>query len=84
MPAFVFLSRTQPSDRAGTVETSPDTPEAPSGEAIWLARLLVTLMPEEPEPKGLPALMLYCTARHSARRDHEGGYVPLERQDARL
>jgi RNA polymerase sigma-70 factor, ECF subfamily len=64
-----------------------DRPEASAsltGEAIWLARLLVALMPEEPEPKGLLALMLYCTARRAARRDAAGAFVPLDRQDARL
>ncbi|WP_415020365.1 DUF6596 domain-containing protein [Aestuariivirga sp.] len=55
-----------------------------TAEAIWLARLLVQLLPEEPEAKGLLALMLYCEARRRARRDAEGGFVPLSRQDARL
>jgi RNA polymerase sigma-70 factor, ECF subfamily len=55
-----------------------------TGEAIWLARLLVQLMPEEPEPKGLLALMLYCAARTRARRDAAGAFVPLADQDARL
>lgn len=62
----------------------PEAPESLSGEAIWLARLLVALMPDEPEPKGLLALMLYCSARWRARRDGEGRFVPLDRQDARL
>ena len=62
----------------------PDAPEALSGEAIWLARLVVEQMPQEPEPKGLLALMLYCTARRFARRDADGVFVPLDRQDARL
>ncbi len=62
----------------------PDAPEALTGEAIWIARLLVSLMPQEPEPKGLLALMLYCTARRRARRDAQGRFVPLDRQDARL
>jgi RNA polymerase sigma-70 factor (ECF subfamily) len=61
-----------------------EAPESLTGEAIWLARLIVSLMPEEPEPKGLLALMLYCTARRGARRDAEGRFVPLDRQDARL
>jgi RNA polymerase sigma-70 factor, ECF subfamily len=64
-----------------------DPPEAEgglTGEAIWLARLLADLLPEEPEPRGLLALMLYCTARRDARRDATGGFVPLERQDPRL
>lgn len=63
---------------------SPEATEALSGEAVWLARLLSDLMPEEPEPKGLLALMLYCTARLPARRDASGAFVPLARQDARL
>lgn len=62
----------------------PDAPEALTGEAIWLARLVVDLMPEEPEAKGLLALMLYCDARQAARRDTKGRFVPLDRQDARL
>ena len=61
-----------------------DDPEALSGEAIWLARLIVEQMPDEPEPKGLLALMLYCAARRPARRDAEGRFVPLDGQDARL
>ncbi len=66
---------------------SLDTPEAPdalSGEAIWLAQLVVDQMPDEPEPKGLLALMLYSCARRRARRDTEGRFVPLDRQDSRL
>ncbi|WP_216842448.1 DUF6596 domain-containing protein [Tabrizicola piscis] len=62
----------------------PDAPESLTGEAIWLARLVVHLLPEEPEPAGLLALMLYCTARRRARRDASGAFVPLDRQDARL
>ncbi|WP_439528415.1 RNA polymerase sigma factor [Pannonibacter sp.] len=61
-----------------------DDPEALTGEVIWLARLLVALLPQEPEPKGLLALMLYCAARRGARRDAQGRFVPLDRQDARL
>lgn len=62
----------------------PDAPEALTGEAIWLARLFVSLLPEEPEPKGLLALMLYCTARRAARRDAAQRFVPLDQQDATL
>jgi RNA polymerase sigma-70 factor, ECF subfamily len=63
---------------------APENPDGLTGEAIWLARLLVATMPDEPEPKGLLALMLYCDARRLARRDAEGRFVPLDRQDARL
>lgn len=51
-------------------------------EAIFLGRLLVALLPSEPEPKGLLALMLFCEARREARRDAEGRFVPLALQDA--
>ncbi len=50
-------------------------------EAIWLARMLVELLPRSPEAKGLLALMLYCEARRAARRDAAGRFVPLDRQD---
>lgn len=50
-------------------------------EAIWLARVLLQLMPNQAEVQGLLALMLYCEARRPARRDAEGRYVPLSEQD---
>lgn len=53
-------------------------------EAMFLGRLLVALLPDEPEPRGLLALMLYCEARRPARRAADGSFVPLNRQDARL
>jgi RNA polymerase sigma-70 factor (ECF subfamily) len=53
-------------------------------EAIWLARLVVSLLPDEPEAKGMLALMLYAEARRAARRDAAGAYVPLEQQDISL
>lgn len=52
-----------------------------AGEAIWLGRTLVDLMPGEPEARGLLALMLLCEARRGARRDEAGAYVPLDAQD---
>jgi RNA polymerase sigma-70 factor, ECF subfamily len=55
-----------------------------AGEAIYLAGLIVDLMPDEPEPRGLLALMLYCEARRGARRDAQGRYVPLSRQNTHL
>lgn len=63
---------------------TPESPEAVTGEAIWLARLVAEQLPGEPEPKGLLALMLYSSARRRARRDPKGRFVPLDRQDARL
>jgi RNA polymerase sigma-70 factor, ECF subfamily len=50
-------------------------------EAIWLSSLISKLLPEEPEAKALLAMMLYVEARRSARRDSEGGYVPIDLQD---
>ena len=50
-------------------------------EAIRLGRLVVSLLPEEPEPKGLLALMLLHDARRASRLDPEGALVPLEEQD---
>ncbi len=53
-------------------------------EAIYLGRLIASLMPGQPEAAGLLALMLYCEARRDARRDASGAFVPLDRQDASL
>jgi RNA polymerase sigma-70 factor (ECF subfamily) len=53
-------------------------------EAIWLARLCVQLMPKEPEARGLLSLMLYSEARRDARRDANGAYVPLSKQNTTL
>ena len=54
-----------------------------SAEAIWLGRVLLALMPDEPEAMGLLSLMLACEARKPARRQG-GAYVPLDRQDMNL
>ena len=55
-----------------------------AGEAVWLGRLVVSLLPDEPEAKGMLALMLFAEARRTARRDATGAYVPLEQQDTSL
>jgi RNA polymerase sigma-70 factor, ECF subfamily len=55
-----------------------------TGEAIFLARLLVSLLPDDPEAKGLLALMLYCEARRAARRSADGAFVALDEQDPSL
>jgi predicted RNA polymerase sigma factor len=64
-------------DVAGQVAASRGLTE----EAIWLARLTVQLLPEEPEARGLLALMLYAEARRTARRGEGGAYIPLTEQD---
>ncbi|MGZ4128327.1 MAG: RNA polymerase sigma factor [Actinomycetota bacterium] len=53
-------------------------------EALWLARVLGNLMPEEAEVHGLLALMLLHDARRHARVNEAGELVPLEEQDRRI
>ena len=55
-----------------------------SAEAIRLARMLVRLMPSEPEAAGLLALMLLQDSRRAARVDAAGNLVTLEEQDRSL
>jgi predicted RNA polymerase sigma factor len=64
-------------DIAGVDERRRDLAE----EGIWLARVLLQLMPGEAEVHGLLALMLHCEARRHARRAENGRYVPLSEQD---
>lgn len=52
-----------------------------SSEAIRLARVLVELMPDEPEALGLLALMLLTDARRPARLAADGSMVRLADQD---
>lgn len=63
----------------GTSLTRPDL----STNAIHLARILVGLM-DEPEIRGLLALMLLVEARRPARTSPDGDLVPLEEQDRSL
>ena len=65
------------SDPAGTELRRRNLAE----EGIWLGRLVVSLLPGEPEALGLLSLMLYAEARRAARRDEAGEYVPLAHQD---
>lgn len=53
-------------------------------EAMFLAALVIELLPQEPEAMGLLALMLYTEARRRARRQEDGEYVPLRQQDPAL
>jgi RNA polymerase sigma-70 factor (ECF subfamily) len=64
-------------DMAGADQRGPGLAE----EAVWLARVLLQLMPDEAEVHGLLALMLHCKARQAARRGPKGQYVPLSEQD---
>lgn len=66
-----------------TGHTGPPARADLAGEAIRLTRLL-TLATEEPEARGLLALMLLNHARLPARFDAEGRLVTLDRQDRSL
>ncbi|WP_405809452.1 RNA polymerase sigma factor [Streptomyces sp. NBC_00210] len=50
-------------------------------EAVRLGRLLAELMPDEPEVKGLLALMLLTESRRATRTASDGGLVLLADQD---
>jgi RNA polymerase sigma-70 factor (ECF subfamily) len=67
-------------DAAGTDAERRDLAE----EAIYLARLIAELLPDEPEALGLLALMLHAEARRDARRSANGEFVPLAEQDSAL
>jgi RNA polymerase sigma-70 factor (ECF subfamily) len=66
-------------DMAGVDQRGRDLAE----EAIWLARVLLEVMPGEAEVLGLLALMLHCEARRPARRGTDGRFIPLLEQDSR-
>jgi predicted RNA polymerase sigma factor len=66
-------------DMAGVDQRGRDLTE----EAIWLARVLLQLIPNEPEVRGLLALMLYCEARRVARRGTHREYIPLSEQETK-
>ena len=68
------------SDPAGFGVTRGDLTE----EAIFLARLVTELIPDEPEALGLLALMLHAEARRRGRRSAQGEYVPLAEQNPEL
>ena len=55
-----------------------------AAEAIRLGRVLVALMPDEAEARGLLALMLLQNSRREARVDAAGELVLLEEQDRSL
>jgi RNA polymerase sigma-70 factor, ECF subfamily len=66
----------------GAATTAGDDPARGElcAEAIRLTRLLVRLLPDEPEGRGLLALLLLTEARRPARLD-DGRYVPLAEHD---
>jgi RNA polymerase sigma-70 factor, ECF subfamily len=60
--------------------TSPAEPDL-CAEAIQLARILASLMPDEPEVAGLLALLLLTESRRSSRTRPDGSLVLLGEQD---
>ncbi|MEM1152017.1 MAG: DUF6596 domain-containing protein [Pseudomonadota bacterium] len=71
---------------AGWAASAPG--EAGTGElaeeAEWLARLIVSALPESGEAKGLLALILFCESRTTARKGPRGEFIPLGEQDTTL
>jgi predicted RNA polymerase sigma factor len=63
--------------------TGPQTRQLPS-EALHLAEVLTTLVPGDPEARGLAALIELSAARAPARIDSGGRFVPLAEQDPSL
>ena len=55
-----------------------------SSEAIWLARMLRALMPDEAEVAGLLALLLLTESRRASRTQGGGALVLLAEQDRTL
>ena len=53
-------------------------------ESLFLARVVVELMPGEAEALGLLALLLYADSRRRARRNELGEFVPLSTQNPAL
>jgi RNA polymerase sigma-70 factor (ECF subfamily) len=67
----------------GYLASAGDAPERRelASDAGWLASLLVRLMPDEPEPLGLLALMRLHLARADARFAPDGALILLPDQD---
>jgi RNA polymerase sigma-70 factor (ECF subfamily) len=75
-------------DRQGASGEEGETSTELAAEALYLAELCVALLPQDPEARGLWALLLFCESRRHARfvQDPDGSerFVPLHEQDAAL
>lgn len=63
--------------------TGPQARPLPS-EALHLAEVLCSVVPDDPEARGLAALVQLSAARNRARTDRQGRFVPLPEQDPSL
>jgi RNA polymerase sigma-70 factor, ECF subfamily len=63
---------------------APEAEAALREEALFLARLVVHLQPNDAEALGLLALMLHAEARRPAQFAADGGFTPLMQQDTAL
>jgi RNA polymerase sigma-70 factor (ECF subfamily) len=61
-----------------------DSDDALLGEGAYLAELLASELPREPEVRGLQAILLFLSARRPAGRSPLGAFVPLDAQDPAL
>ncbi|HEX6256967.1 MAG TPA: DUF6596 domain-containing protein [Euzebyales bacterium] len=77
--AVVYLIYTTGADRLADDARGDDL----RAEAVWLARLLGQLMPDEPEVAGLLALLLLTEARRPALFAADGSLVVLREQNRR-
>ena len=67
-------------DPAGTDVVRRDLTE----ESLYLARVVIELLPQTAEALGLLALMLHAEARRKARRGKGGEFIPFSEQDTEL
>ncbi len=84
--AVIYLIFNEGYVASGSEESSNDGLTRPElcAEAIRLGRVLVSLLPQSAEAKGLLALMLLHDSRREARLDTAGDLVLLEEQDRSL
>jgi RNA polymerase sigma-70 factor (ECF subfamily) len=68
----------------GYTASTPSASRDLCSEALFLARLLLALRPDQPETEGALALMLLTDARRTARVSARGATVPPAEQDRRL
>jgi RNA polymerase sigma-70 factor (ECF subfamily) len=53
-------------------------------QSIGLTRIVVDMLPDQPEAQGLLSLLLFCHSRRSSRRSNEGTFIPLDEQNTDL